>query len=302
VTTRAGAALPTERRGDCPVLPIATRIAELARRLVREPRLAAEAAAKLRSRFTLGRHRRRTGELARYRAASAAEALARLLEIERPGIEAALAEPALARRLAELERWLDEPGTERSSGAAYLELLYALVRLTGATRVVETGLAYGFSSTVLLAALEENGAGELWSTDLPAFQPGEVAASGAAVPADLAASPRWHRRDGPDRRVLPGILEEAGSVDLCHYDSDKSYEGMRWTLDRVWARLAPGGVLVLDDAHSNDAFLELAERLGIEPVVVAKPTRTGVYRWAKEFPVGLLRKPPAAPPRAPGAP
>lgn len=268
-------------------------ILTIARRLGRDPRLLPEALRKLRSRFTLERHGRRVAEIA---AASEPppDALEALLEVDRQRLEELWQEPALKQRLGQLEAWLDAPdpaGVSRASGAAFLEVLYVVTRHLHPQVVVETGISRGFSSTVFLQALEINGTGQLYGTNLPAFRSGEEDTTGSAVPEDLAASDRWHREIGPDRRVLPPLLEGIGPVDLFHYDSDKSYEGMRWTLDRVWPHLRPGAVLIFDDAESNDAFVEFAEGLGLKPRFVTKPTRRSVYRWSKKYYVGLLRKP-----------
>jgi hypothetical protein len=51
--------------------------------------------------------------------------------------------------------------------------------------------------------------------------------------------------------------------------------------ETVWPRLKAEGILISDDV-SNDAFIELAEREGIRPIIVAQ---------AKQFPIGLLVKP-----------
>lgn len=268
-------------------------IATIARRLWHDPRLLPEVLRKLRSRFTLERHRRRLAEIVAA-AEPPLDALETLLNIDRQRLEELWREPALERRLHQLEAWLDAPdptGASRASGAAFLEVLYVVTRHLRPEVVVETGVSRGFSSTVLLQALEINGTGQLYGTNLPAFRPGEEDTTGSAVPGDLAASDRWHREIGPDRRVLPPLLEEIGPVDLFHYDSDKSYEGMRWTLEHAWAYLRPGAVLIFDDADSNDAFVEFAEGLGLKPRFVAKPTRRSVYRWSKKYYVGLLRKP-----------
>ena len=63
------------------------------------------------------------------------------------------------------------------------------------------------------------------------------------------------------------------------------------TLKLVWPRLHPGGVLMMDDVDSNDAFLEFADSLRLTPVIIPKPTREGVYSWNKVYYVGLLLKP-----------
>lgn len=273
---------------------LAHQLGSIARRLVRDPRLLPDVLRKLRSRYTLSHHRRRLAEVAAA-ARPPLEVLEELLGTGRARLEELWREPTLVRRLAELEAWLDQPPTDgrpRTSGAAFLEALYVIARVQQPNVVLETGVSRGFSSTILLQALHDNRRGRLYGTDLPAFQPGEETSTASAVPADLARSERWRWRIGPDRRVLPGLLEEAGPVDLFHYDSDKSYEGMRGTLERVWPAIRPGGILVFDDADSNDAFVEFAEGLdGVPWWIAAKPIEQGVYRWKKKFHVGFLRKP-----------
>lgn len=58
------------------------------------------------------------------------------------------------------------------------ELLYMLVRATGARTVVEFGTSFGISSLHIAAALRDNGGGRLVSSE---FEPGKIA-PGTAKP------------------------------------------------------------------------------------------------------------------------
>ena len=57
--------------------------------------------------------------------------------------------------------------TVKMGGAGDLSLIHAAARLSGARRAVETGVAYGWSSLAILAALAENRSGHLASVDMP---------------------------------------------------------------------------------------------------------------------------------------
>ena len=45
-------------------------------------------------------------------------------------------------------------------------------------------------------------------------------------------------------------------LDLCHYDSDKSYYGRRWAYPKLWEALKTGGIFISDDIQDNWAFKE----------------------------------------------
>ena len=151
-------------------------------------------------------------------------------------------------------------------GAANLDLLYDFVADRRPLRVVETGVAAGWSSLAILLALEGTD-GRLWSTDLPyAYLEGRKDWVGAAVPERLHT--HWSLRRGSDRDMLPAVLEEAGPIDLAHYDSDKSYAGASWAYDQLWAALRPGGVLIVDDVGDHLALRDFTQRMDCRPTVV----------------------------------
>ena len=96
--------------------------------------------------------------------------------------------------------------------AGNLDLLYSIAKSIDARRVVETGVAYGWSSLALLLAVKDKDGGYVYSTDLP---PINALLSGAddrigigiAVPDSLRS--RWRLFKMADREGLPRALRKA---------------------------------------------------------------------------------------------
>ena len=192
--------------------------------------------------------------------------------------------PAYAEKMAAAEARASARGVELP-GAANLELLRAMTDHIAATRVIETGVGAGWSSLVFLMSLEARQGARLVSTDMP--YPGSSHALedsvGCVVPLELRDM--WTLLRYPDRGALPRAMALLPTIDLCHYDSDKSSEGRRWAYPKLWSALRPGGIFVSDDIEDNTAFEEFAEAVGVPPVVVRSPARKG-----EKF-VGVLVKP-----------
>ena len=149
----------------------------------------------------------------------------------------------------------------------YNEVLYVLARLLRPSTVVETGVAYGFSSSYILQALRDNCLGHLYSIDSPNTDPtGFVDADGHVdvvytrsvtdvgrlVPQELRE--RWTLIPGTSREQLAHVLQQRGHIDLFFHDSDHSYSNMTWEFRAVWPFLRTGGVLVSDDISRHSAF------------------------------------------------
>jgi predicted O-methyltransferase YrrM len=171
------------------------------------------------------------------------------------------------------EEWLD---AERRTaevpvamgGAANVELLYDLVRSLRPDRVLETGVALGWSSLAILLALESLGHGELVSIDMPYPGMKNDAFVGIAVPSHLES--RWTLIRRPDRDVLRSTVRRLGPIDLAHYDSDKSRPGREFAYPILWKALRPNGVLVSDDIADNSVFDEFARHIERDPIVIRK--------------------------------
>jgi hypothetical protein len=152
-------------------------------------------------------------------------------------------------------------------GPGHVDLLYTIVKRRRPQRVVETGVAAGWSSLAILAALDENGRGDLVSVDMPYPARSNEHLVGCVVPANLRS--RWVLVRRPDRSALPAITKR-GAIGLAHYDSDKSYEGRMFAYPLLWKALEPKGMLVSDDIEDNWAFRDFAMQVGRRPVVIEK--------------------------------
>jgi len=117
--------------------------------------------------------------------------------------------------------------------------------------VVETGVARGVTSRVILEALERAGRGHLWSIDLPAMDPSLHHEIGVAVPDRLRA--RWTYIAGTSRRRLPGLLSEIGHIDFFVHDSSHTERNVSFELGQV-SRAMEQGVILADDIDQSAAF------------------------------------------------
>ncbi len=159
--------------------------------------------------------------------------------------------------------------------------VYTIARVMKPAVMIETGVANGKSSALILRALQKNGSGTLYSIDLPTRQETAAAADdgllptgrqpGWLVPGQLKG--RWDLRLGDARELLPKLRAEIGAADIFFHDSLHTYHHMRFelTLANAWVR--PGGTIMCDDIQDNHAFAEVSR--GLSPVAFGT---LGVYR------------------------
>jgi predicted O-methyltransferase YrrM len=142
--------------------------------------------------------------------------------------------------------------------ARLAQIAWCLTRHVRPKRIVETGVGRGLLTRVILEALERNGAGRLWSIDLPPFLvPGAARESAAAVSDDLRH--RWALLRGTSRRLLPRLVADYRRIDLFIHDSSHTTRNVRFELEQVWPALAPGGVVLIDDVEKNAATAHFLE-------------------------------------------
>lgn len=149
---------------------------------------------------------------------------------------------------------------DMGSGADY-EFLYWLTRYRKPEIIVETGVSAGWTSQAFLAALERNESGTLYSSDFPYFRVKDPE-SYIGILVEQRLRERWQLSIDGDENALPRIAAAVSRIDLFHYDSDKSYSGREFGISVVRPKLAPDGVMMMDDIEDDSWFREQAEISG----------------------------------------
>jgi len=175
---------------------------------------------------------------------------------------------------------LEKSSSFKMGGAGHINLLYDCTKLLKAQKVIETGVAYGWSSLAILKALHDVNFGKLYSVDMPYPRKNNEGDVGIVVPKYLKDN--WLLIREPDKPGIIKALEKAGrKIDLCHYDSDKSWWGRHYAYPILWDSLKPKGLFISDDIQDNLYFSEFVKNKSLQFVVVK----------FKEKYVGLIRKP-----------
>lgn len=170
---------------------------------------------------------------------------------------------------------------------------WCAVRHLHPAKVVETGVARGVTSRVILEAMSLNGIGHLWSVDLPhPFRPELHKEIAAAVPP--GCRDRWTYVRGSSRRQLPSLVSRLESVNLFVHDSLHTARNMRFELRAVWPAMGGGDLALIDDVD-NQSFRDFVREVGDSPSIVL-PSADGPWRF------GAIRKygPRASGPAGPG--
>jgi len=177
----------------------------------------------------------------------------------------------------DMDRAIDEitPAKHESSWRLlnrWHSFLYAIVRAYSPSLVVETGVLYGHSSAAILAALEDNGTGQLTSIDLPREEHQNITVGrqhvqvglssnefsvGCAVPVDLRS--RWNLVLGNSLELLPKILGETRHVSIFIHDSLHTYDHMMAEFSLGYNALELGELLMSDDIGYNLAWQDFCE-------------------------------------------
>ncbi len=144
--------------------------------------------------------------------------------------------------------------SEKLGGKAYINLLYIIALITETKYVIETGVAYGWSSLAILHALsKKNDVKGLVSIDMPYPSSKSNEYVGIVVPNYLKE--KWKLIRLPDKPgIKKAIKNNLGKFDLAHYDSDKSVWGREYGYELLWNGLRKGGILISDDIEDNLSF------------------------------------------------
>jgi predicted O-methyltransferase YrrM len=142
---------------------------------------------------------------------------------------------------------------------AQIDIFYLLFRILRPTVVVETGVASGSMTSFILAALNRNRHGELFSFDIPPVK-GErtmdwtvtsTAEIGFLVPDSYRD--RWTLTLGDSTYELPKRFAQQ-EIDCFFHDSDHTFQHMIFEYAFAEKHLRRSGWLVSDDISWNQAF------------------------------------------------
>jgi len=143
--------------------------------------------------------------------------------------------------------------------------------------VIETGVAHGVTSRVILEALQLNGHGHLWSIDLPnPFDQGLHVQIGVAV--TEACRDRWSYIQGASRRRLRPLVAEVGRIDLFLHDSLHTLCNAVFEMESAAAAISPGGIMLVDDIMTHRGFAMFCKRHpGYRTIVCPSEDRKAMF-------------------------
>jgi predicted O-methyltransferase YrrM len=146
-------------------------------------------------------------------------------------------------------------------------LLYLMVRALRPRHVIETGVRPGYSTAWILAAIAENGSG-----DLTSLGPGPTSGRAAGVHdvtvgQFVAPSLRgaWTLVLGNTEDHLRDILRDRADVDLFFFDNGPDVQRARFELRIAWSALSTRGVLMAHHIDANSAWGEFCRLQGAPP-------------------------------------
>jgi hypothetical protein len=149
--------------------------------------------------------------------------------------------------------WYSDADIELCSAA------WCAVRHIQPSVVVETGVAHGISSRIVLEALTQNEKGRLWSIDLPhPFNHKLHGQTGVAVTDSFR--PRWSYLEGESRRRLPPLVAEVGKIELFIHDSLHTAKNTLFEMEQAASVMPVGGIMLVDDIRGHDGFATFTRR------------------------------------------
>jgi predicted O-methyltransferase YrrM len=164
--------------------------------------------------------------------------------------------------------WIDETSTKKNKVAAehwnaesnLCVLLYALILLNGYKKVIETGVANGITTRVIMRALERTN-GTLHSFDILESSRNVYTGPGNWI---------FHKLE-PNRKIQQQLQNEVkliGQCDIWLHDSNHGQTWQAFEFSLAWNQLAPNGVLLSDDVDASPAWGQASVDFLNQPAIV----------------------------------
>ena len=143
----------------------------------------------------------------------------------------------------------------KMGGMAHLNLIYNLIKHYKSQKILETGVAFGWSTLVFILAKKNHST--LTSVDLSYPTKSSYKFVGRALPSNFKK--KFILLRGIDYYFLKFFNNQKKYFDFIHYDSDKSYLGRKKNYELIWKILKKKGCFVSDDISDNPAFYEFVK-------------------------------------------
>ena len=156
-------------------------------------------------------------------------------------------------------------------GAGNYFLLYFLVRKFCPKIVIETGVAAGWTTLSILRALDKNQVGKLYSSDFPYFRNKDPEKIIGILVKDETNLDKWDLDIRGDNIALTDFKKKLAdsSIDLLHYDSDKSYSGRTDALNLMKNKFSENVIMIFDDIQDNLHFHDLVTEKNMDFTILS---------------------------------
>jgi predicted O-methyltransferase YrrM len=155
-------------------------------------------------------------------------------------------------------------GNYKLGGGSDIQLIYNLILMLKPNKILEFGVANGWSTLSILEGCKKNNKGSLLSIDMPYFFK-----NAKFLIANLIKKKKidnWKLIISPQINFLLKLNKE--EYDFCHYDSDKTYQGRMLAYKKIWIALRKGGILISDDISDNLAFFNFTKTVKTKTYIV----------------------------------
>ena len=136
-------------------------------------------------------------------------------------------------------------------------LIYAFMRLYQPLKVVETGVANGHSTFIILSALAKNGKGKLYSIDISPNV-------GSLLTEDLKRNWELIVLPKANKKTLDNVLKNLDPIDLFIHDSNHLYYWQEVEYNIAFKYVKSQGFIMSDDVDFSYAFLDFIRDKGLD--------------------------------------
>ena len=136
-------------------------------------------------------------------------------------------------------------------------LIYAFMRLYQPSTVVETGVANGHSTFIILSALAKNGKGKLYSIDISPNV-------GSLLTEDLKRNWELIVLPKANKKALDNALKNLDPIDFFIHDSNHFYWWQKVEYNTAFKYVKSQGFIMSDDVDFSYAFLDFIRDKGLD--------------------------------------